>query len=44
MNNYSVNNEYSGHNNEIFGIEKIKISEKGEYIISYDSTSIKIWK
>ena len=44
MNNYSVNNEYSGHNNKIFGIEKIKISEKGEYIISYDSTSIKIWK
>lgn len=44
MDNYSIVNEYSGHNNFIFGIEKIKIPEKGEYIISYDNASIKIWK
>ena len=44
MDNYSVANEYSSHNNDILGIEKIKILEKGEYIISYDSNSIKIWK
>ena len=44
MDKYSVINEYSGHNDKIFGIEKIKIPEKGEYIISYDNTSIKIWQ
>ena len=31
------------HDNNILGIEKIKIKEKGEYIISYDYNDIKIW-
>ena len=44
MDNFCVVNEYSGHNYDILGIEKIKIPEKGEYIISYDNTSIKIWQ
>ena len=43
MDNYSVSNDYAGHNNTIYGIEKIKIPEKGELIISYDNNSIKIW-
>ena len=44
MDNFMVSKTYSGHNNTIFGIEKIKIPEKGEFIITYDSNSIKIWK
>ena len=44
IDSYSVVKEYSGHNNGIYGIEKIKIPEKGEYLISYDSQTIKIWK
>ena len=44
MDKYCVANGYSGHNYEILGVEKIKIPEKGEYVISYDSASIKIWK
>ena len=44
MDNFIVAKTYSGHNNTIFGIEKIKIPEKGEFIITYDSNSIKIWK
>ena len=44
MDNFIVSKTYSGHNNTIFGIEKIKIPEKGEFIITYDSNSIKIWK
>ena len=44
IDSYSIVKEYSGHNNEIYGMEKIKIPEKGEYLISYDSQTIKIWK
>ena len=44
IDSYSIVKEYSGHNNVIYGMEKIKIPEKGEYLISYDSQAIKIWK
>ena len=48
MENYSVVKEYSAHYDgqeyEIKGIEKIKIPEKGEFIITYSSNFIKIWK
>ena len=44
IDSYSIVKEYSGHNNNIYGMEKIKIPEKGEYLISYDSQGIKIWK
>ena len=48
MENHSVIKEYSAHEDgcnkyDIQGIEKIKIPEKGEFIITY-SNSIKIWK
>ena len=43
MDNYSVVKEYSGHNCTIFLIKKVNIPEKGEFIITYDSESIKIW-
>ena len=43
MDKYSIVKEYSGHNNIIYLIKKINIPEKGEYIISYDTESIKIW-
>jgi len=42
--NKSIVKNYSAHNNVIYGIEKIKIPEKGEYIITYDNTEIKLWK
>jgi len=42
--NKSIVKNYSAHNNYIYGIEKIKIPEKGEYIITYDDTEIKLWK
>ena len=48
MENYSVIKEYSAHYDgqeyDIYGIEKIKIPEKGEFIITYSSYCIKIWK
>ena len=44
MDNYSVIKEYSGHNNIIYLIKKINIPNKGEFIISLDTESIKIWK
>ena len=44
MDNYSISEKYAGHDNTIMGIKKIRIPEKGEYIISYDYKSIKIWK
>ncbi len=44
MNKNYVIKEYSVHDNNIYGIEKINIPEKGECIISYDSNSIQIWK
>ena len=48
MENYSVIKEYSAHYDgqeyDIYGIEKIKIPEKGELIITYSSYCIKIWK
>ena len=42
--NKSIVKNYSAHNNYIYGIEKIKIPEKGEYIITYDDTDIKLWQ
>ena len=42
--NKSIVKNYSAHNNKIYGIEKIKIPEKGEYIITYNDTEIKLWK
>ena len=42
--NKSIVKNYSAHNNDILGIEKIKIPEKGEYIITYDGTDIKLWQ
>ena len=42
--NKSIIKNYTGHNNWIHGIEKIKIEEKGEFIISYDEKEIKIWQ
>ena len=42
--NKSIVKNYSAHNNRIFDIEKIKIPEKVEYIISYNDTEIKLWK
>ena len=44
MDKYSISGKYSVHDDTIMGIKKIRIPEKGEYIISYDSKSIKIWK
>ena len=44
MDNYSVIKEYSGHNYYIYLIKKINIPNKGEFIISLDTESIKIWK
>ena len=44
MENFTIAKTYSERNNYIYGIEKIKIPEKGEFIISYDANSIKIWK
>ena len=44
MENFTIVKIYSEHNDFIWGIEKIKIPEKGEFIISYDANSIKIWK
>ena len=38
------NKIYGGDFNKINGIEKIKIPEKGEYIITYSDFYIKIWK
>ena len=43
MDKYSIVKEYTGHNSFIFGIEKIKIYEQDEYIITYDYNSIKLW-
>ena len=44
MDNFSVIKKYLGHNYFIYLINKINIPGKGEYIISYDSKNIKIWK
>ena len=44
VDNKSIVKNYSVHNNYIYGIEKIKIPEKGEYIITYDNTDIKLWQ
>ena len=35
---------YDGNENHVQGIEKIKIPEKGEFMITYSSMCIKIWK
>jgi len=42
--NKSIVKNYSAHKNYIRGMEKIKIPEKGEYIITYNNTDIKLWK
>ena len=48
MEKISVEKEYSAHNDgqeyDINGIEKIKIPEKGELIITYSENIIKVWK
>ena len=48
METISVEKEYSAHNDgkeyDIMGIEKIKIPEKGELIITYSKYIIKVWK
>ena len=44
VDNKSIVKNYSVHNNYVYGIEKIKIPEKGEYIITYDNTDIKLWQ
>ena len=44
MEEYSVVKEYCNNNKNIYGIEKIKIPEKGECIIFYDYDSIQILK
>ena len=48
METISVEKEYSAHNDgkeyDIKGIEKIKIPEKGELIITYSNNYIKVWK
>ena len=43
MNKYFVLKEYTGHNNGIYGIEKIKI-DTIEELITYDCNCIRIWK
>ena len=40
----SVVAHYDGKEKYILGIEKIKIPEKGEYIVTYSQDCIKIWK
>ena len=42
--NKSIIKNYNAHNNFIGGIEKIKINEKEEYIITYNNNEIKLWK
>ena len=43
--NKSIVKNYSAHNNYlIYGIEKIKIPEIGEYFFTYDDTEIKLWQ
>ena len=44
MDKFSVVKEYSAHYDDINGIEKIKIPEKGEFIITYSKHCIRIWK
>jgi len=44
FNNKSIVKNYSAHKNYIRGMEKIKIPEKGEYIITYNNIDIKLWK
>ena len=49
MEKYSVVKDYpayedDGEKHEIRGIEKIKIPEKGEFIITSDKGIIRIWK
>ena len=41
--NKSIIKNYNAYN-QIAGIEKIKINENEEYIITYSSNEIKIWK
>ena len=40
----SIIKKYICDDYEIYGIEKIKIEEKGEFVISYGGNYIEIWK
>ena len=42
--NKSIIKNYNAHNKNIAGIEKIKINEKEENIITYNTNEIKLWK
>ena len=42
--NKSIIKNYNAHNKPIASIEKIKINEKEEYIITYNENEIKLWK
>ena len=42
--NASTIKQYKEYNKAIYGIEKIKINENKEYIITYDENEIKLWK
>ena len=47
MEKYSIVKDYSAcdvKNHTIYGIKKIKIPEKGEFIITYSEEGIRIWK
>ena len=41
--NKSIIKNYNAHN-QVVGIEKVKINEKEEYIITYNANEIKLWK
>ena len=41
--NKSIIQNYNAHN-QVVGIEKVKINEKEEYIITYNTNEIKLWK
>jgi len=42
--NKSIIKNYKAHNNLIYGIEKIKILNKKEYIITYGNDEINLWE
>ena len=42
--NKSIIKNYNAHSIFTFGIKKIKINEKEEYIITYNNNEIKLWK
>ena len=40
----SIVKEKSFHNSFIYGIEKIKVVDKGEYVITYSKSDVKLWE